>query len=643
MDHGGGAPPHPMSGQAIYHELLPGGFINPFAVPPTGSGLRTAPASIEGTQQTMTSASTSIQQLTASLQTHRQNQQHQRVLHRQSFDISMLPPSQPLGLQMNPQSSHLPFRNDLFAMVPGQQQPPQAPLPSQQRQSEFAIDTGFSRMSSAMHSAGNMSAASTDLGHAGSSRTSISIHSPSQTPNKTMAAAGTGTSGPSDIALLLSGAMQLKTHTAGKPPYSYATLITYAVLHHPRKQMTLSEIYHWVMENYPYFKTAGSGWKNSIRHNLSLNKTFVRIPRPANEPGKGAYWTVDLSVLDATIQSACNKPAPMHRHSLPPRDGRLDALGAISVPTMPAGPAFMAQQLPQLPAIPLQTSAQPLNFAPEDMRQAELSAINPFLMGGASSISDMGAVQQLPGGGAHTFGLRRASLQIPPSHRYQPYHVGSLAGAAAGAGGVAQPHDMMAAATAALNTSSTLNSLNSFTTPSAEATASVADPSMQDSEEQPQAKCPASPSPSQPPSQQQASFAPTPAEIIGAKTGDCGSADSPSDAMLLSLKARLQVKPTSSLPDHLLAPRHGNPGDIDWAVSKQPSESLTDIGRDGCREANALGSRSFAQQLMGSPSLGWQAQQQHAVTAVQGSSGMASMGDISAYFTFGDAQEHPPA
>ncbi|KAI9253012.1 hypothetical protein BY458DRAFT_493311 [Sporodiniella umbellata] len=87
--------------------------------------------------------------------------------------------------------------------------------------------------------------------------------------------------------------MKVEKNTEGKPPYSYATLIKYAIERSPGNKLTLSQIYQWVIEHYPYYGNAGSGWKNSIRHNLSLNKSFVRMPRPVNEPGKGSYWTVD--------------------------------------------------------------------------------------------------------------------------------------------------------------------------------------------------------------------------------------------------------------------------------------------------------------------------------------------------------------
>ena len=47
----------------------------------------------------------------------------------------------------------------------------------------------------------------------------------------------------------------------GKPPYSYANLITFAINSSNRKKMTLSEIYQWICDNFPYYKEAGNGWK----------------------------------------------------------------------------------------------------------------------------------------------------------------------------------------------------------------------------------------------------------------------------------------------------------------------------------------------------------------------------------------------
>ncbi|KAG1467791.1 hypothetical protein G6F56_004213 [Rhizopus delemar] len=101
--------------------------------------------------------------------------------------------------------------------------------------------------------------------------------------------------------------MRVEKNTEGKPPYSYATLIKYAIERSTGNKLTLSQIYQWVIDHYPYYGTAGSGWKNSIRHNLSLNKCFVRVPRPVNEPGKGSYWTVDQFAQPNDLKTKANR------------------------------------------------------------------------------------------------------------------------------------------------------------------------------------------------------------------------------------------------------------------------------------------------------------------------------------------------
>lgn len=81
-----------------------------------------------------------------------------------------------------------------------------------------------------------------------------------------------------------------------KPPYSYATLISQAIQSAAEKKITLSGIYKFITSTYPWYGTQDpAGWQNSIRHNLSLNKAFMRVPRAVDEPGKGAFWTIDPS------------------------------------------------------------------------------------------------------------------------------------------------------------------------------------------------------------------------------------------------------------------------------------------------------------------------------------------------------------
>lgn len=68
-------------------------------------------------------------------------------------------------------------------------------------------------------------------------------------------------------------------HTYNKPPLSFSSLIFLAIEDASEKALPVKEIYAWIVKHYPYFKTAPTGWKNSVRHNLSLNKCFQKVEK----------------------------------------------------------------------------------------------------------------------------------------------------------------------------------------------------------------------------------------------------------------------------------------------------------------------------------------------------------------------------
>jgi hypothetical protein len=76
-------------------------------------------------------------------------------------------------------------------------------------------------------------------------------------------------------------------------------MIQEAINSTPSRQMSLAGIYGYISNTWPYFDmTASNSWQNTVRHNLSVNHQFQRIPKdgkplgPNEKIGKGALWII---------------------------------------------------------------------------------------------------------------------------------------------------------------------------------------------------------------------------------------------------------------------------------------------------------------------------------------------------------------
>ncbi|XP_046561939.1 forkhead box protein N3-like [Haliotis rubra] len=104
-------------------------------------------------------------------------------------------------------------------------------------------------------------------------------------------------------------------HINSKPPYSFSCLIFMAIEDSPIKRLPVKDIYNWILTHFPYFQNAPTGWKNSVRHNLSLNKCFKKVEKDKGQSiGKGSLWCIDPDFRPNLLQALRKTPYhPYHQ------------------------------------------------------------------------------------------------------------------------------------------------------------------------------------------------------------------------------------------------------------------------------------------------------------------------------------------
>lgn len=180
-----------------------------------------------------------------------------------------------------------------------------------------------------------------------------------------------------------------ETYGDQKPPYSYISLTAMAIWSSPEKMLPLSEIYRFITDRFPYYRRNTQRWQNSLRHNLSFNDCFIKIPRRPDRPGKGAFWALHPSALDMFENGSFLRRRK--RFKLPKHvNEELESLSKMrngNFPCLPlpsssssncstSCPISSALSLP-LPTVPQTTTPSIKSFSIDSIIQSDSKTTNP--------------------------------------------------------------------------------------------------------------------------------------------------------------------------------------------------------------------------------------------------------------------------
>jgi forkhead box protein, other len=149
-----------------------------------------------------------------------------------------------------------------------------------------------------------------------------------------------------------------------------------AIWSSPERMLPLSEIYRFITDRFPYYRRNTQRWQNSLRHNLSFNDCFVKVPRRPDRPGKGAYWTLHPQAFDMFENGSLLR----RRKRFKLQKGEKDNLNAELAALASFNRAFLARQAgapppPPMPTASLYTPAMCPQLSPEPAELPEVAAM----------------------------------------------------------------------------------------------------------------------------------------------------------------------------------------------------------------------------------------------------------------------------